>query len=89
MKMDWCLAEAARDLDRNHWRGASTLLIKQDDRKGLALQRFTSSNEKMDRRCGISDACRPGTGSESIRDAVYANLKSACTSRRDAIAAAQ
>ena len=82
-RMNWCLAEAVRDLDREAFKEATTVLLKQDERAGFALQRFTCSNERMERRCGITSACRPDTGSAAIRDAVYANLKAACTSRVD------
>eukprot|EP00969_Alexandrium_andersonii_P348924 15427628-Alexandrium_andersonii.AAC.1 len=59
------------------------MVIKQDERKGFALQRFSSSDVRMNKRMGITHGCDPDTSSTSIRDAVVENLKRACTPRLD------
>ena len=79
----WCLAEALRDIDREALSKCTAIVIKQDERKGFALQRFCCSNGLMQRRSGITHASRPDTGSSAIRDSVYLHLKKACTKRLD------
>ena len=81
--MIWCLSEALRDVDREHLAAAKSIVLKQDERKGFALQRFACSDNKLVRRCGISFGVHPDTGSSAVRDAVYENLKKACTRRLD------
>ena len=81
--MVWCLADALRDINRKALSKCTAIVIKQDERKGFALQRFCCSNGLMQRRSGITHASRPDTGSSAIRDSVYLHLKKACTKRLD------
>ena len=75
-KMVYCLAEAARQLDRDFISTATCMTIMQDVRKSRLLVRFRASAPKMKTRCGILGFVRvPEGGALSLRDGTLEAFK--------------
>ena len=69
-RMVWCLAEAARRLDRKWLLKAQCISIMQDGRRGRLLLRYKAATSSLDVRVGIlgQERCAGGSA-EQVRDA--------------------
>ena len=64
-KMQWCLAEAGREMTREYLRQVASLAIAQDARKNKLLVRFSGCSEKLRH-------CKGVLGHEYVKDGHYA-----------------
>ena len=83
-KMRWCLAEAARELDRRFLRTAASVTVFQDGRKGALLVRFKGANKRLDTRRGVLGIARVHGDAFALREATLTVLRRFCTSMRGA-----
>jgi hypothetical protein len=81
-KMVFCLAEAARALDRMAWRDATCMTLMQDVRAGRLLVRYRCCGPGLTTRCGVLGQVRvPEGGALRLRQATLDVLSRACTPR--------
>jgi hypothetical protein len=79
-RMGFCLAEAARHLDRQFLSTSCSIALMQDSRKGNLLVRFKACDAHLDTRRGILGQIKMvNLGARDIRDATLTILKKFCT----------
>ena len=83
-KMRWCLAEAARTLDRRFLKTAASVTLFQDGRHGKLLVRFKGSNGQLVTRRGVLGVIEVHGDAYAIRDATVAVTKRSMTSMHGA-----
>ena len=78
-KMQWCLSEGARMMDRWFLQDAKSICIMQDGRKGRHLVRFKASDEGLNVRTGVLQQTRMIGGAMAIQQATMTCIRKFCT----------
>ena len=79
-RMEWCLAEARRVLDRRFMSTATVASLMQDGRGNNLLIRLVATNKQLDVRrfvMGLERDC--GSGAVAVRDATVLAIRRFCT----------
>ena len=81
-RMTWCLAEAARDIERDHIRQSTSVVLHQDARDQLFLVRLAAVSQDMKVMRGVLGIAKNfGTTSDDICKATVGILDAFCTPR--------
>ena len=81
-KMRWCLAEAVRDIEREHVRQSIAVALHQDAREQLLLVRFAAVTDQMKVMRGVLGITQDyGTVADDICKATMTMCESFCTPR--------
>ncbi|CAE7707229.1 unnamed protein product [Symbiodinium sp. CCMP2592] len=80
-KMQWCLAEAGREMTREYLRQVASLAIAQDARKNKLLVRFSACSEKLRHCKGVlgHEYVKDGHFAQNINSTLDAILHRFCT----------
>jgi hypothetical protein len=81
-RMTWCLAEAAKDIERTHIRQSTSVVLHQDARDQLFLVRFAAVSQDLKVMRGVLGIAKNfGTTSDDICKATIGILEGFCTPR--------
>ena len=91
-KMQWCLAEAKRDWNRQQLKSATCIAIMQDQRQSRFVLRFRSVDDNFEVATGLVDLSRvvgdvDYWGADAIRRATLLAIQRCCTPSHPPLAA--